>query len=51
MGGTFIAVVLAFPRGIAGLVTDQLAPFVGRLARRESGRAEVRRAENPSPAE
>src|SRR5712664_2048305 len=26
MGGLFIAVVLAFPRGVAGLVTDQLIP-------------------------
>ena len=25
MGGLFIAVVLAFPRGLAGLVTDQIA--------------------------
>ncbi len=32
MGGLFIAVVLAFPRGLAGLVTDQIAPVIGRLA-------------------
>ncbi len=31
MGGLFIAVVLAFPRGLAGLVTDQLFPFITRL--------------------
>jgi urea transport system permease protein len=46
MGGTFIAVVLAFPRGLAGLVTDQLAPLVGRLAGRSTACAE-----NPVPAE
>src|SRR5712675_1763914 len=42
MGGLFIAVVLAFPRGVAGLVTDQVAPFIGRL-----GGA---RPASPSPA-
>jgi len=31
MGGLFIAVVLAFPRGLAGLVTDRVVPLVGRL--------------------
>src|SRR5580700_10009449 len=31
MGGLFILVVLAFPRGLAGLVTDQIAPLFGRL--------------------
>src|SRR6266704_5840448 len=31
MGGLFIAIVLAFPRGVAGLVTDQLLPLVDRL--------------------
>jgi urea transport system permease protein len=42
MGGLFILVVLAFPRGLAGIVTDQIAPLIGRLggARRAS----------PSPA-
>src|SRR6201990_2506143 len=29
MGGLFIAVVLAFPRGIAGLFTDQMLPWLG----------------------
>jgi len=42
MGGLFILVVLAFPRGLAGLVTDQIAPFIGRL-----GGA---RPASPSPA-
>jgi urea transport system permease protein len=50
MGGTFIAVVLAFPRGLAGLVTDQLAPFIGGLTRRGSIRADAPRVE-PAPAE
>jgi urea transport system permease protein len=50
MGGTFIAVVLAFPRGLAGLVTDQIAPFIGRLTRGRSARAGAPRAE-PAPAE
>jgi urea transport system permease protein len=31
MGGLFIAVVLAFPRGLAGLFTDQLMPLIVRL--------------------
>jgi len=31
MGGLFIAVVLAFPRGLAGVVTDQIVPLFGRL--------------------
>jgi len=30
MGGLFIAVVLAFPRGLAGLVTDQILPLFDR---------------------
>src|SRR6266481_9730091 len=42
MGGLFILVVLAFPRGLAGLVTDQIVPFIGRL-----GGA---RPASPSPA-
>jgi urea transport system permease protein len=43
MGGLFIAVVLAFPRGLAGLFTDQLLPLVGRLR-------PMRGAVRPSPA-
>jgi urea transport system permease protein len=31
MGGLFIAVVLAFPRGLAGVMTDQIIPWVDRL--------------------
>jgi urea transport system permease protein len=51
MGGTFIAVVLAFPRGLAGLVTDQIVPFIGRLTRKGAMRSGAGRAENPAPAE
>jgi urea transport system permease protein len=45
MGGLFIAVVLAFPRGLAGLVSDQLIP---RLA---SWRGFGQRQTSPAPAE
>ena len=38
MGGLFIAVVLAFPRGLAGLFTDQV-PCLARLRRRKNGAA------------
>jgi urea transport system permease protein len=31
MGGLFIAVVVAFPRGIAGVVTDQIIPELPKL--------------------
>jgi urea transport system permease protein len=31
MGGLFIAIVLAFPRGLAGLMTDQILPWIERL--------------------
>jgi len=45
MGGLFIAVVLAFPRGLAGLVTDQLIPRLASL------RGVGRRQPSPAPAE
>jgi len=47
MGGLFIAVVVAFPRGIAGLVTDEVIPRLGFWKR--PGRAEP--AVRPAPAE
>ena len=47
MGGLFIAVVIAFPRGVAGLVTDQLIPRLGAL--KIGGRAMPSPA--PAPAE
>ena len=31
MGGLFIAVVMAFPNGVAGLVRSHIEPFIGRL--------------------
>jgi urea transport system permease protein len=45
MGGLFIAVVLAFPRGLAGLLTDQLLPLVARLSGRPAA------GPSPVPAE
>jgi urea transport system permease protein len=47
MGGLFIAVVLLFPRGLAGLFTDQLLPRL--LGLRFFGRSGGRTA--PAPAE
>jgi len=44
MGGLFIAVVLAFPRGLAGLVTDQIMP----LASRFRGTARLRTSAAPA---
>jgi urea transport system permease protein len=46
MGGLFIAVVLAFPRGLAGLVTDQILPRLTKLP--QWGR---QRQPSPAPAE
>jgi urea transport system permease protein len=47
IGGLFIAVVLLFPRGLAGLMTDQVIPRIARL-RNGSGHG---MAANPAPAE
>ena len=47
MGGLFIAVVLAFPRGLAGLVTDQIVPRLTRLSTSSGRQAEP----SPAPAE
>jgi urea transport system permease protein len=47
MGGLFIAVVLAFPRGLAGLLSDQLIPWVTRL----KGKSGATPSVSPSPAE
>jgi len=52
MGGLFIAVVLAFPRGLAGLVTDQIIPRLTRLGASRLGSSNSRHAEpSPAPAE
>src|SRR5262245_52514099 len=48
MGGLFIAVVLAFPRGLAGLVTDYLVPLGARVFRWRGAR---RPSLTPAPAE
>lgn len=48
MGGLFITVVLAFPRGLAGLFTDQVLP---RLKRMKSGGAGASAQVTPAPAE
>lgn len=48
MGGLFIAVVLAFPRGLAGLVTDHLVPLVSRFG---GTRGRERPTLAPAPAE
>jgi urea transport system permease protein len=45
MGALFILVVLAFPRGLAGIVTDQLLPLIGRLRGRPAA------SPSPVPAE
>ena len=50
MGGLFIAVVLAFPRGLAGLVTDQVIPFISKLMSRSRG-AGGQASARPAPAE
>jgi urea transport system permease protein len=47
MGGLFIAVVVAFPRGIAGVMTGQIIPKLSFW--KGSGRAEP--AARPAPAE
>lgn len=47
MGGLFIAVVLAFPRGLAGLFTDQILPLIGRFDR-SRGASPIPK---PAPAE
>jgi urea transport system permease protein len=47
IGGLFIAVVLLFPRGLAGLMTDQVIPRIARL-RNGTGHG---MAPSPAPAE
>lgn len=48
MGGLFIVAVLAFPRGLAGLMTDQILP---RLNIGNKLRLPAKAAPNPTPAE
>jgi urea transport system permease protein len=52
MGGLFIAVVVAFPRGIAGLMTDQIIPIIPRLGFwKTTASAEPSPVPAPAPAE
>ena len=48
LGGLFIAVVLAFPRGLAGLVTDQIIPWVENV---KKGKGWGNHQPSPTPAE
>jgi urea transport system permease protein len=49
MGGLFIAIVLAFPRGLAGLMTDQILPWIEKLRKTPPARPDP--ATRPAPAE
>src|SRR3954463_2052637 len=49
MGGLFIAVVLAFPRGLAGVVTDQIIPWFSNLKNKSKGAGNHQ--PSPAPAE
>src|SRR5260221_412133 len=49
MGGLFIAVVLAFPRGLAGLVTDQIIPWFANFKNKNKGMGNHQ--PSPAPAE
>jgi len=49
MGGLFIAIVLAFPRGLAGVMTDQILPWIENLRRK--GASPAAPAPRPAPAE
>jgi urea transport system permease protein len=53
MGGLFIAVVVAFPRGLAGVMTDQIIPWLSAkfLMLSGFGRSEASPAPAPAPAE
>jgi len=47
----FIAVVVFFPRGIAGLMTDQIIPKLGFWKSASSGERGPAPAPSPAPAE
>ena len=51
MGGLFIAVVLAFPRGLAGLMTDQIMPLDSTRLATATAATAAGRAPAPAPAE
>jgi urea transport system permease protein len=48
MGGLFIAVVVAFPRGLAGVMTDQILPKLGSWRALKPG---AHPSPSPTPAE
>ena len=50
MGGLFIAVVVFFPRGIAGVMTDQIIPWVGSKFGNWNGLGGDRSSAAPAPA-
>ncbi len=50
MGGLFIAVVVFFPRGIAGVMTDQIIPWVGSKFGNWNGLGGGRSSAAPAPA-
>jgi urea transport system permease protein len=49
MGSLFIAIVLAFPRGLAGLMTDQILPWIERLHKTPPAHPDP--TTRPAPAE
>jgi urea transport system permease protein len=51
MGGLFIAVVVAFPRGIAGVMTDQIIPKFATKFPRWKGSGAAQPSAAPAPAE
>lgn len=51
MGGLFIAVVLAFPRGLAGLMTDQIIPWLSAWKGFGRWRGSDQGEPAPAPAE
>ncbi|MPZ55259.1 MAG: urea ABC transporter permease subunit UrtC [Rhizobiales bacterium] len=51
MGGLFIAVALAFPRGLAGIFTDQVLPYIEKLWSRNRRGQDGVVVPNPAPAE
>jgi urea transport system permease protein len=50
MGGLFIAVVVFFPRGLAGIMTDQIIPKLGSWKSFGSWKSDGRDQASPVPA-
>ncbi|MCQ0987026.1 urea ABC transporter permease subunit UrtC [Jiella sp. LLJ827] len=51
MGALFIAVVMAFPNGLAGLYTSHVQPLFKRFGRKSAGRSAASGTETPAIAE